>query len=80
MGRAEDATAAFLSTYLAEIPEAAASVGCYWAAFVFHSFLGGLKQGRAKGKRSWEELMPFTSAKSRALWILANEHRCQSPE
>ncbi|HXR74399.1 MAG TPA: aminoglycoside phosphotransferase family protein [Bryobacteraceae bacterium] len=68
MGRAENATAAFLSTYLAEIPEAAASLGCYWAAFVFHSFLGGLKQGRAKGTRSWEELMPFyVSEISRAL-------------
>jgi aminoglycoside phosphotransferase (APT) family kinase protein len=59
MDRAEEASASFLNTYLAEIPEAAVSLGCYWAAFVFHSLLGGLKKDRAKGKRSWEELMQF---------------------
>ena len=48
--------------------EARGEHGLLWAAFVFHSFLGGLKQGRAKGERSWEELMPFYVAKfSRAL-------------
>jgi aminoglycoside phosphotransferase len=59
MDRAEQATMTFLNTYLAEVPEAAASLGCYWAAFVFHSLLGGLKKDRAKGKQSWEELMHF---------------------
>src|SRR5947208_3479819 len=33
MNRAEEATTMFLNTYLAEIPEACASLGCYWAAF-----------------------------------------------
>jgi hypothetical protein len=59
MGRAEEATMAFLATYVAEVPEAASSLGCYWATFVFHSLLGGLKKSRAKGNRSWEELMDF---------------------
>jgi hypothetical protein len=59
MGYVEEATTAFLGAYLAEIPEAAASLGCYWATFVFHSLLGGLKKDRAKGIRSWEELMQF---------------------
>jgi Phosphotransferase enzyme family len=59
MDRAEEATKTFLETYLAEIPEAAASLGCYWATFVFHSFLGGLKKGRATGERSWDEVMQF---------------------
>jgi aminoglycoside phosphotransferase (APT) family kinase protein len=59
MDRAEQATSEFLNTYLAEIPEAAKTLGCYWAAFVFHSLLGGLKKGRGKGKRSWDDLMNF---------------------
>jgi aminoglycoside phosphotransferase (APT) family kinase protein len=59
MERAEKATKIFLATYLADIPEAAASLGCYWATFVFHSFLGGLKKGRAAGERSWDDLMQF---------------------
>jgi Phosphotransferase enzyme family len=59
MNVAENAMTIFLATYLAEVPEAAASLGCYWGAFVFHSLLGGLKKGCAKGKRSWEELMIF---------------------
>ena len=59
MNRAEEATTTFLSTYLAEIPEAAGSLGCYWAAFLFHSLLGGLKKRETKGKRSWDELMGF---------------------
>lgn len=59
MERADEATTAFLGTYLAEIPEAAESLGCYWAAFVFHSLLGCLKKRRAKGNRSWEELIHF---------------------
>jgi Phosphotransferase enzyme family len=59
MKRVEEATTAFLDAYLTEIPESAASLGCYWATFVFHSLLGGLKKDRAKGTRSWEELMEF---------------------
>ncbi len=59
MNRVEEATTAFLSAYLAEVPEAAVSLGCYWAAFVFHSLLGGLKKSDPKGKRSWDELMEF---------------------
>ena len=59
MGVAGEATTAFLSTYLAEFPDAATSLSCYWAVFVFHSLLGGLKKSNAKGKRSWEELMDF---------------------
>jgi aminoglycoside phosphotransferase (APT) family kinase protein len=59
MDVAEEATTAFLNTYLAEVPEAAVSLGCYWAVFVFHSLLGGLKKSCAKGMRSWEELMAF---------------------
>jgi aminoglycoside phosphotransferase (APT) family kinase protein len=59
MDCAEEATKIFLGTYLSEIPEAAASLGLYWATFVFHSFLGGLKKGRAAGARSWEELTQF---------------------
>jgi phosphotransferase family enzyme len=59
MDIAEKSTTAFLDTYLAEVPEAAVSLGCYWAAFVFHSLLGGIKKRRAKGKRTWDELMAF---------------------
>jgi aminoglycoside phosphotransferase len=59
MDRAEQATAAFLDTYIGKVPEAASSLGCYWATFVFHSLLGGIKKGRSKGKKSWEDLMEF---------------------
>ena len=59
MNRAEEATTMFLNTYLAEIPEACASLGCYWAAFVFHSLLSVCKKGSGKGTRSWDELMEF---------------------
>jgi Ser/Thr protein kinase RdoA (MazF antagonist) len=68
MEAVEEATTAFLSAYLAEVPEAAASLGCYWATFVFHSLLRGLKKDRPKGTRSWEELMEFyVSEMNRAL-------------
>jgi hypothetical protein len=59
MLRVEQATSTFLSTYLAKVPEAAESLGCYWATFVFHSLLGGLKKSRSKGNKSWEELRTF---------------------
>jgi len=59
MERAELATSAFLTVYLAKVPRAAESLGCYWATFVFHSLLGGLKKSRNKGEKSWEQLEEF---------------------
>jgi len=59
MHRAELATSAFLTAYLSKVPRAAESLGCYWATFVFHSLLGGLKKSRNKGEKSWEELEQF---------------------
>jgi len=59
MERAQRATSAFLDTYLAKVPEAADSLGCYWAMYVFHSLLGGLKKGRNKAKKNWEDLEQF---------------------
>lgn len=59
---AEEATTSFLNTYLAEIPEAAASLGCYWAAYVFHTLLGTLKKTRSKGKRNSEEVAEFCAS------------------
>jgi hypothetical protein len=53
------ATSAFLDSYLAKVPEAVDSLGCYWAVYVFHSLLGGLKKARSKGKKDWEELEQF---------------------
>lgn len=53
------ATMAFLRAYLAKVPEATASLGCYWATYVFHSLLGGLKKARSKGNKTWEELERF---------------------
>lgn len=59
MGSIEKATYTFLREYLAEVPEAEATVGCYWATAVFHDLLGGIKKCRAKGNRSWEEIQEF---------------------
>lgn len=59
MERANMATNAFLTTYLAKVPRAADTIGCYWATFVFHSLLGGMKKSRQKGGKSWEELEKF---------------------
>ncbi|MBZ5659468.1 MAG: aminoglycoside phosphotransferase family protein [Acidobacteriia bacterium] len=59
MERAERATSAFLTAYLAKVPRAVESLGCYWAVFVFHSLLGGLKKSRNKGEKSWEQLEEF---------------------
>jgi hypothetical protein len=56
---AERATSAFLTAYLAKVPRAADSIGCYWATFIFHSLLGGLKKSRNKGKKSWDQLEEF---------------------
>jgi aminoglycoside phosphotransferase (APT) family kinase protein len=58
-GFIEKATGAFLREYLAAVPEAEATVGCYWATAVFHDLLGGIKKCRAKGNRSWEETQAF---------------------
>jgi Phosphotransferase enzyme family len=59
MKRAELATSAFLTAYLAKVPQTAESLGCYWATFVFHSLLGGLKKSRNKGEKKWEQLEEF---------------------
>jgi len=59
MGCVESATDAFLREYLAAVPEAAATLGCYWATAVFHGLLGGIKKCRAKSNRSWEEIQRF---------------------
>jgi hypothetical protein len=59
MGCIEKATDAFLREYLAAVPEAAATVGCYWATAVFHDLLSGIKKCRAKVNRSWEEIQQF---------------------
>jgi len=59
MACVEKATDAFLGEYLAAVPEAEATVGCYWATAVFHDLLSGIKKCRAKGNRSWEERQQF---------------------
>ena len=59
MNIAERATSAFLTAYLAKVPRAADSIGCYWATFVFHSLLGGLKKSRNKDKKTWDQLEEF---------------------
>jgi len=59
MNLAERATSAFLTSYLAKVPRAAETLGCYWATFVFHSLLGGMKKSRNKGEKSWSELEEF---------------------
>jgi|HubBroStandDraft_6_1064221.scaffolds.fasta_scaffold24070_2 hypothetical protein len=59
MERAEQATTTFLTAYLSKVPRAVESLGCYWATFVFHSLLGGLKKSRNKGEKSWEQLEEF---------------------
>lgn len=59
MERAERATSAFLTAYLAKVPRASDSLGCYWATYVFHSLLGGLKKSRNKAEKSWDQLEEF---------------------
>ena len=59
MDVAQRATDSFLGAYLDRVPEAMQSLGAYWATYVFHSLLGGLKKGRTKGLRTWEELEQF---------------------
>jgi hypothetical protein len=59
MGCIENAADAFLREYLTLVPEAATSVGCYWATAVFHDLLSGIKKCRAKGNRSWEQIQQF---------------------
>lgn len=59
MERAELAISAFLSSYLAILPQTADSLGCYWATFVFHSLIRGLKQSRNNSNKSWEQIEDF---------------------
>jgi hypothetical protein len=59
MELAERATSAFLTAYLAKVSRAAETLGCYWATFVFHSLLGGMKKSRNKSEKSWEQLEEF---------------------
>ncbi|HXP46026.1 MAG TPA: aminoglycoside phosphotransferase family protein [Terriglobales bacterium] len=66
MARIDQATAAFLEEYLGHLPEAAKTLGCYWASFSFHSYLGVMKKTRDKARRTWQELIDFYS----------NEIRC----
>jgi Phosphotransferase enzyme family len=64
----ENATHAFLREYLAAVPEAADTVGCYWATAMFHRLLSGIKKCRGKANRSWEEIQQFYLAEiNRAL-------------
>lgn len=68
MACVEKATDAFLREYLAAVPEAAATLGCYWATAVFHGLLSGIKKCRPKLNRSWEEMQQFYLAEiNRAL-------------
>jgi hypothetical protein len=72
MAPVDEATSAFLQEYLAQVPEAAVSLGCYWSLFMFHSFLGTLKKHRDKEKRVWQELLDFDVREmKRALEIVA---------
>ncbi len=50
------ATSAFLSSYLARLPQAADNLGCYWATFAFHRLLRCLGQSRHKCNANWEDL------------------------
>jgi aminoglycoside phosphotransferase (APT) family kinase protein len=59
MERAGQATSAFLTAYSDKVPQATETLGCYWAMFVFHSLLGGMKKSRTKGLKSWEQLEQF---------------------
>jgi aminoglycoside phosphotransferase (APT) family kinase protein len=44
MKRADEATSAFLDQYLAQVPEAAASLSYYWSAFLWLSLFGFMKK------------------------------------
>jgi Phosphotransferase enzyme family len=59
MKNVELATSKFLSCYLARLPQAAESLGCYLAAFTFHSLLRGLRQRSNKDNKSWKQLEDF---------------------
>jgi hypothetical protein len=59
MARVEEATSAFLREYLAHVPEAEITAGCYWAVAVLHDLLSGLKKCRGNEHRSWAEIQEF---------------------
>ena len=59
MERAELATSAFLSSYLAKLPQAAGNLGCYWSIFVFHSLIRELEQSRNKNQKRWKQIEEF---------------------
>ena len=46
--RIDQAAAAFLEEYLGHLPEAAKTLGCYWASFSFHRYLGVMKKRATK--------------------------------
>jgi Phosphotransferase enzyme family len=59
MTRIDQASSAFLEEYLSHFPEAAKTLGCYWASATFHSYLGAMKDSRDKERRTWQELTEF---------------------
>jgi aminoglycoside phosphotransferase len=59
MTRIDQASSAFLEEYLGHFPEAATTLGCYWACSTFHSYLGVMKASRDKERRTCQELTDF---------------------
>jgi hypothetical protein len=59
MTRIDQASSAFLEEYFSHFPEAAKSLGCYWASSTFHSYLGVMKASRDKERRTCQELTEF---------------------
>jgi aminoglycoside phosphotransferase (APT) family kinase protein len=59
MRRIDQASSAFLEEYLGHFPEAARTLGCYWASSTFHSYLGVMKASRDKEQRTCQELTDF---------------------
>jgi aminoglycoside phosphotransferase len=59
MMRIDQASSAFLEEYLGHFPEAATTLGCYWACSTFHSYLGVMKASRDKERRTCQELTDF---------------------
>lgn len=59
MRRIDQASSAFLEEYLGFFPEAARTLGCYWASSTFHSYLGVMKASRDKEQRTCQELTDF---------------------
>jgi Ser/Thr protein kinase RdoA (MazF antagonist) len=59
MALVEKATSTFLKEYLSLVPDATVSLGCYWSASMFYSFLGTLKKQHNREKREWQEMLDF---------------------